>query len=160
MSDGLGKAVGSGVPIVFNGEHLILEPMTLRDYGLIEQHIIQKRVNPVEKVRPMLDGLSDEAQKHLLSLAYADLKGSTTATLEESTAFIDSIEGVAFTLWILLNKSMPGKYTLPAVQEIVNAMTPEELSKVMNARDQAAGTDELGNSTGQRRAKRKSTRSR
>lgn len=149
MSEGLARVAAGSVPVFFDGQTLLLDPMTLHDFGTIEQHLLSKRTNPVEAVKPLLDGLNIEVQKHLLDLAYADLRQNTTIAFDELSRFLMSVDGVSMSLWLGFNRSYPGKYTLERVTEIVNSMTQDELSKLVIARDQAAGIDDLGNSTGQ-----------
>lgn len=149
MSDGLARVAGGAVPVFFDGHTVVLMPLTLNDFATVEQHLLAKRENPVEKVKPLLAGLDIEVQKHLLDLAYADLKSSTTIPFEELSGFLSSVEGTAFSLWLCFNRSNPGKWTLERIREILGEMTEEQLSRLMMARDQAAGIDDLGNSTGQ-----------
>lgn len=145
MSDGLARVAGGGVPIEFAGELIVLQPMNLRDLATVEQHLLNRRKNPMEMVKEMIPGLSVEVQKHLLELAYHDMKNSTTVPAEEVTRFLETVEGVAFSLWLVLERSHPGKFTFEKVHEIVKDMTPDQLNSTINAKSQADGTDLLGN---------------
>lgn len=149
MSDGLARAAGGGVPIFFDGQTILLQPLTLKDFAAVEQYLLSKRQNPLDMVKSKLAGLDIETQKYLLELAYEDAKRQTTISASEAGEFIDSVDGLAFTLWLVLERSHQGRWTLERVNEIVKSMTPTEIQEMLRLRDQASGLDDLGNSTGQ-----------
>lgn len=149
MSDGLARVAGGGVPIEFDGETLILPSLTLRDFATLEQHLLAKRENPLDVVREKMAGLSLEVQKHLIDVAYADMRRNTTVSPEEVDAYMGTTEGLAFTIWLALSRGYPGRWTLEQIENKINDMDVKSVHKMLRARDQAAGIDELGNSTGQ-----------
>lgn len=149
MSDGLARVAGGGVPIEFDGETLILPSLTLRDFATLEQHLLARRENPIDIVKEKMVGLSLEMQKHLMDLAYADMRRSTTVSPEEVDAWMGTTEGLAFTIWMALSRGYPGRWTLEQIESKINDMDVKGVHKMLRARDQAAGIDELGNSTGQ-----------
>lgn len=149
MSDGLARVAGGGVPIEFDGVSLVLPPMTVNHYATIEQHLLMQRPNPVELAKSILQGLDVEVQKHIMELAYHEMKHSTTIPPDELFRYLSSIEGLKFTIWMLLNDLHPGRWTQKRVGEIFNSMTNDQIGMFIKARDQSSGIDELGNSTGQ-----------
>ena len=197
--DGLGRAIGAGVPIQFNGETLILDGVTVGDFGLIEQHLLAQRPNPMDIVRPQAMAFMREAtllipvvaarQKRIEALqALPKPNGKESAELSELqaaisvdeamrseciamaeklmadarteamkknkipprevAAWLDTVEGVTFTIWLKLDQKYPGKYTLQQTQAIMQAMHESDRERVKKLRDQASAFDELGNSTG------------
>ena len=149
MAEGMSRVAGSGIPIHFDGVDLVLPALNIQDYGVVEQHILSNRINPIEAIKSHLNGLSPEAQNHLLSLAYDEFRNNTTVSLPELSSFLSSREGTALSLWLLLERAKPGKWTRARVKEILESMTDEDVTRLLLSRDQAAGVDDLGNSTGQ-----------
>lgn len=151
--EGLARAAGSGVPIKFKGETIILPPLTLGDLGTIEQHILAERPNPLDLVKDVIKDLPADLAKDLLDKAYKDAKRTRSATAEEVAEYLDTLSGLAFSFWVALQKKYGDRFKLEEVYEIMAAMDEKELEKMRQARDQASGLDERGNSTGQTRAK-------
>ena len=155
MAEGLARVTSAGVPIEFDGETVLLPPLSLQDYGVIEQHILSKRPNPLKAVKEVLEGLDVEVQKHLLELAYQDMKSGSTATAAELVRFTNSTDGISMVLWLGFRKTQPGRWTLDQIQEIIGKLDASEVQKYIEASGQASGTDELGNSIGQTSASAK-----
>lgn len=147
--DGVARPSGAGVTITFGGETLILEALTLKDFGLIENHLLSQRQNPLLVVRDVIGDLPPEMADKLLDKAYRDAKKMNEVAAEEVAEWIDTFNGMAFSLWLSLEKRYAGRFTLDNVLEIMEAISEEELEDLKNLRDQAAGLDELGNSTGE-----------
>ncbi len=61
--DGLARASGAGVPISFEGETLILDPIVLNDYGVIEQYLLKKtRPNIIALATEVADDITTKAE--------------------------------------------------------------------------------------------------
>lgn len=174
--DALARATAAGVPVEFDGQTLLLDPLRLQDIGTIEQHLLKGRPNLLtqaaqagreinrlareeieeipaddpkreEKARE----IKEEARAQIDSMqakAVAEARKVNKATPEELGNFLDSPEGLGFCLWLVFNRRYPGKFTLERINEIVTDIGDEALANLMQARDQAAGVDHLGNSTG------------
>ncbi len=197
--EGLGRAIGAGVPIEFGGETLILDGLTYADFGTIEQHLLSKRPNPMAEARaeageflkeaarlaPVivnleaedkaigklekpspelmarakeLDGLLDE--QRALRDSYLEMADKIVASAREEARklnklsftevgqWMDTLEGVVFTLWLKLEQRYPGRFSLTAVGDTIMQEGTEKVERVRALRDQASGLDDLGNSTG------------
>jgi len=147
MSD-LPRAAGSGVPVKIRGETLLIAPLTLRDIGTIKQHLLKRWTNPIELVMPSVKDLPEPLARELLFRAYDDAKKLEKVSDADVDAFTVSVEGLAFQLWLSLQHSYSGKYTLEDVEQLLDGLTPEEVSGLAAAMQQASGMDDLGNSTG------------
>ncbi len=170
MSDGLGRAMGAGVPINFGGETLILDPLTLKDLGVIEQHLLRSRRTSLDVGREQVQEiwadkalpaeLKTELCKAAVQHAQDEARKQNTVSREDIVRWLDSSEGLGFTLWLLINKRQPGKYSLEQVRDIVGKLDEDGVRELLKARDQASGIDELGNSTGPAQQKTRKTRRR
>ncbi len=77
--DGLARASGAGVPIEFDGETLILDPIVLNDYGIIEQHLLKRtRPNIIALATEVADDISAKAET-AAELALKDNPNDPTA---------------------------------------------------------------------------------
>jgi hypothetical protein len=105
----------------------------------------------VEARRKKAQAIAEEARGQAESIknqAFAETRKISKISREEFSDWIDSFEGVAFSLWLDWSERYPGKYTLEQITKILNKMGNEHLATMIAARDQASGTDDLGNSTG------------
>lgn len=183
--DGLGRAVGAGVPMEFGGEMVVLDPLRIEDFGLVEQHLLSKRESPLtvgqRQAEELLGKAADfqrqtakqpandaeklammaqieraqllqqfylELAKDVLTKSRSEARKENTVPPQEVVAWIGTIDGLVFTIWLKLHQRYPGKFSLERVREIVLAKTEEELAQLARLRDQASGIDDLGNSTG------------
>lgn len=175
--DGLARVAGSGIPIDFDGETLFLDPPSLRDYGALEQHLLTKRPNVIveatianrqlakmarEEAAAVPDGpdaqairmqIVTEAREQadaIMNKAMAQVAKVNKISPQEVADFGDCPEGFAFLLWLKLSNRYPNRnFTLKHVTEVCEKMADEDFARMLALRDQAAGTDILGNSTGQ-----------
>ena len=57
--DGVSRPSGAGVPFEFNGKTLIFEPLGLKDFGVIEQHLLSKQKNSMQIMKEILVEMAD-----------------------------------------------------------------------------------------------------
>jgi hypothetical protein len=138
------------------GETVILPGMSLEDYGVVENHLLNLRRDQLIEVGAKMcaslkeRGLDDLAEAEL-SLARQDAREVRSIPHEEAEAWMNTYEGAAFTIWILLDRSHPGKYSLEQCRQAIAEKAKANanaLEKLNDKRRQAAGTDTAGNSTG------------
>ncbi len=182
--DGLSRVTGAPVTIRFQGEDLFLDPITLQDYGAIEQHLLRlPRPNVMALAEEAVDQLNDRAQgkinkllaepfkddsdkeaavakaktisdtakqrsEALLSRALDAAKKNNTIAQDEISGWIDSVAGLSFCLWLKLSQRYPGRFSLEDVSEIIGQYGEDQRAQLIKDRDQASGSDQLGNSTG------------
>lgn len=147
--EGLGRAAGSGVPIRLRGETVILPPLNLKDMGVIEQHLLKTRPNPLKAAVEVIKDLPHDLARELLFKAHDDARRGNSVTAQEVALYLDTLSGLGFSLWTALKKEYGEKYSLDDVYDAVESLGTEDVQDLKDARDQASGVDELGNSTGQ-----------
>lgn len=153
--NGLSRASGAPVPITFAGKKLLLDPLGLRDFGTIENYMLDARPNPLEVVAATVQKFDDSGNhklaEKLLERAYEDAKKNNKIPPEEVAAWIDTVEGVGFTIWLSLSKRYGSEYPMELCMDIVQQLAEdniEGLEKLKEQRDMASTLDEAGNSTG------------
>ena len=142
--DGLGRAGASPVVIRLGGKDYLMHPLTLRDFGTVEQHLLSQRPNILKEVAEASAGLPPEQAKMLLDRAYEDMKKGNTIPATEVAECVDTFEGMVFTVWLSLQKEQKD-ITLDEVMELLSSMSEEEMENLKNQRDVASGLDAAGN---------------
>ena len=145
--DGMGRAAGSPVVMKLGGKDYKMSALTLRDFGTIEQHLLRKRPNVLKVVGEAVKDLPAEHAKLLLDKAYEDMKRGNTIPATEVAEWVDTFEGMVFSVWLAISKNHP-ELALDDVMDIMSSMTEEEMEELKELRDVASGLDESGNSTG------------
>lgn len=156
LSDDLGRAAGSGVPFRFNGEDLVFPPITLEILGELRQWLLSQRKSAqdvlaehIERLQQTLgDRLTPELIEKMVESSMAAGRKLAIITDEEFAAYIDTVDGLAMSVWLALDRRYPKRFTKEDVVKIVGGMNRDEQQRLFRVRDQAAGMDDLGNSTG------------
>ena len=143
--DGLAKPAGSGIPIKFNGEDLVLDALGIEDLGVIENHLLSKRKNPLDVAKQAFPGLPPELAEKLLERAYTDALKVAVVTTQEVFEYIDTLEGMRYTIWLALEKRYPGRFSLDKIGAVLDQMDDEALEELKNKRAISSGLDQLGN---------------
>ena len=147
MSDGLARAGGGAGTIELDGKKYILEPIGIKDFATIEQYFLSTKPDPLAAIVERKNVLPKEDYDRLLDKAYVDATKANKATQKEIQEWIDSPEGICYTLWISLQKRYPDM-THELIEQLVDKMGEDTLKELMNERDKASGLDQRGNSTG------------
>jgi len=95
-------------------------------------------------VRDQLLGIAEK----LLSDARRDACKKNYIPAKEVGAWLDSLEGLVFSVWMKLDQRYPQRFSLTETCRIIQAMTQQDRERLKSLRDQASGFDDLGNSTG------------
>lgn len=146
--DGLSRAVGSGLPWTVGDVTYMLRPITLDDYGTIENILLEARKSPIQLAKESLSGLSADLQKALLADALKmEVTRKNYVSSTEIAEFIDSKPGVIYIIWLMLRREQPGM-TRERVAELINKLNEDKMQKLIELRDQVSGLGAMGNSTG------------
>lgn len=152
LDDDLGRAAGSGVPFKFNGEDLVFPPITMEILGELRQWLLTQRKSPqavlAEHLESLGDKLTPELVEKMVESSMAAARKLAIVSDEEFAAYIDTLDGLAMSIWLALDRRYPKRFTKDDVVQIVKNMDRQGQEKLFRVRDQAAGMDELGNSTG------------
>jgi hypothetical protein len=132
------------------GRELRFAPLRLCDYGVIERRIVAARVDPLEPVRPRLEGLSEPLQRHLLGAAYDELRRGERVSLAELNDWLATLAGQLDVFWLSLRRGLPD-LTRDEAELLFDAALAQraDLPRLLRA----AGGAPLGNSWGQARVK-------
>jgi hypothetical protein len=150
-----------------DGKTYLIGPFDLGDFGSVEAYLIRKRRKErLQLISDMRGDLPEDlwreewekAKVEAQTITKIDPKeiggwdeigedGKTVVTHHDG--WLDTREGLAYTLWLMLERKYPGEFTLETLQTKITEMALTEFEELKIARDQTAGLDEAGkNSTG------------
>lgn len=146
--DGLARASGAPVPFSFRGETYLLAGLTLNDFGVMEQHLLAQKPNPVKIVAEAYKDLPQSVADALIKQAYADAK--EVCMISQSTIFswLQTFAGKSFSFWLSLRHNHP-TMTEPQALHLFSSMSDAERDDVVAKVAQASGIDFRGNLSGQ-----------
>lgn len=146
----LALPIGSGISIKWEGQTYILEPLTLKDFGVIEHECLRrKRDTKMQTVVSLYGKIPDEMFVAQLDKVRAESEKMVVADVEVQEWIDSTRDGLCFTLWLALDRRYPGKFSLERMLEVMYAqVTEEQMAALLAARDQACGLDDAGKDTG------------
>ena len=128
---------------------LIDESQIIKDKDTLEEIrlFLNFQLNNKFLITLILVGQPELLEKMIESSMAAARKVAVVSD-EEFAAYIDTIDGLAMSVWLALDRRYPKKFSRDDVLKIVGEMDRQEQERLFRVRDQAAGMDSLGNSTG------------
>lgn len=151
-SDDLGRAAGSGVPIRFGDEDLVLPAITMEIIGEVRQYLLSLRKSPQQVFREFVvelgDLLTPEDKEKMLADSLKAARELNFVRDEELQAYLNSTEGLAMVFWLAFERRYPGKFTRDDVAKIMMSLGPADVARMFELMDQASGMGDQGNSTG------------
>ena len=122
--DGLNQLTAADHTVEIGGRTYRLGPLTLRDYGEIENRVVSQRPDPVAVALRSLEGLSPRQQEFLLGRAYDRAVSTRRATAAEVDQWKRTPEGFCYLFWLMVRKGHP-KITLKRAAELVEQLAGE-----------------------------------
>lgn len=141
--DGLHTLSASTHRVTVGGREIYLAPLRLVDYATIERHLLDQRPDPLAAVLARLPEFDGPQLRHLLELAYDDLRRGPRIAHAELFEWIDTHEGQIYRLWLSWRREDPSA-TLADVEQALQGATPAEEAALREALEQLAG-DPRGN---------------
>jgi hypothetical protein len=148
--DGMARALGGSATIKWNGKTYELPPLVMRDWATIENECLRrKRDAKIEAISALHGKIPDAVWEKRCDIVFKECETLSEIPAQEVQNWIDSNEGLVFTLWLSFEKKYPGEFSPEDMLEVITSqMTDEEVAKLVAARDQANGLDSAGNETG------------
>ena len=147
MSEALARAAAGSLSVDIEGKKYILAPLTMVDFATIEQEYIRRKPDPIRKVAEYKDALCDSDYQRLLDKAYGEATAANQATPVEVSEWMDTKEGLAYSIWLSLLKTYP-QIEYEFIDKVFQRMSDEVIEKMIADRDQSSGVDNRGNLTG------------
>jgi len=146
---GLNQLTAADHTVTIAGRTYRLSPLTLADYGEIENRILAKRPDPLAVVREKFDGLTESQQQFLLGRAYDRAAAAQLVTAEELRQWRDTPEGICYRFWLMVRKSKP-EITLEEASELLRQAIDQHGPEIRRRMDEVNALP-VGNSSGRTR---------
>ena len=122
MSDGLHNVAAVPFDVEIGGKTYKLNPLTIGLYAQIGEHVLSLRVDPLDHISGKIEHL-DEASKSIL-LKHAldtslDMASQPRASSAEVDAFINSVDGMTYIIWKLVEPHHPEVDSLEKAQGLL-----------------------------------------
>jgi len=147
---GMALPAGAGVHVNFGGEDLILSPLSVEDLGVIENKLREKRRSrdPIGMITKHLANMPPELAEKLATRAYEDAMKVDEIPAEEVAEWMDTLDGMSFTIWLALEKRYPARFSIKDCYAIMEKMAEDDLERLKQQQLMSSGLDERGNSSG------------
>jgi hypothetical protein len=171
------QTTNAPAPIIFLGQQLLLDPLTLVDGAIIERHLLTLRPNLLSQANRAARMIVDEAKAEAAAISADDpdrdakaeeLIGEAQAqaenllnravdhasriekiTPDELKPWLDSLDGVAFCCWLKLSQRYgAAKFTLETVTAEFQRLGDESLANYIAARDRVARSGVVASTDG------------
>ena len=149
MSDGLHNIAGAPGTIELNGKRYRAGKVTLGAQAEIEAHVISLQPDIVQSAIKSIERLPardrDKYGKAIIDAAIKQLDKRSAASAEQVSDFLNSFDGAAFLLWLIIREHQPEFNTPEAAGKLIEGIP---LNEVQRRIDQASGLANLKNSAG------------
>jgi hypothetical protein len=116
--DGLSRLTAAACTFRAGGRTYRLAPLTLADYGEIENRIVASRPDPLRGVRARLAGRPADERREELGRALDQLCAMRRVTLGDLDRWWQTPDGLCYRFWLMLRKEQPGM-TLEAAAAVL-----------------------------------------
>ena len=131
------------------GRDYLVEPLQLGDLGTIQNHLALKHHDLLGAAGRAAIGLPPDVQKMMIGEAVREHRRTSEVTIDDCLAWAtNTLDGLAFTFWLLIEKKYPGALTADRMRALLVAMSLPELQQMSRKLATAGGVDQVGNSTG------------
>jgi hypothetical protein len=127
--DGLNQITAAGHTVTIAGRTYRLGPLTLEDYGEIENRILAGRPDPLAVALDKLDRLDEQQQRTLLARAYDEAVKCPMVTIAELERWRETPQGFCYRFWLMIRKHQP-EITLERAAELIEQLGAEARAEV------------------------------
>ena len=146
---GLSQLTAAEHSVTVAGRTYRLAPLTLADYGEIENRLLARRPDPLAVAVEKLDGLDEKQQEFLLGRAYDRAVSTRLMTAGELEQWRKTPEGLCYRFWLMARKAQP-QLTLEEAAEVVGQLLDEDEATFRRRMDDC-GAAPVGNCSGRAR---------
>ena len=139
--DGLNVLTAAPWRQTIDGVDYWMEPLTLGDWGIIEQRLLKGRRNPLEVAKENLAGLKPDEKRALLESALKQASSAQKATADELMDYTATPPGMGLKFWLSIRKQNP-QITEARAAELLNILDEESFAKLRAEIEGASGTAE------------------
>ena len=123
--NGLNQLTASAQTIMAGGQTYRLAPLTLADYGEIENRILAARGDPLAELPPKLAERAEEEQRGELGRVFDAVCSARRVTLGDLDRWWQTPEGFCYRFWLMIRKDQP-RMTLEASTALIRQIPAED----------------------------------
>ena len=127
--DGLSLLTAAPCAIAAGGRTFLLAPLTLTDYGEIENRILAGRADPLAGIRARLAQLDAARRREELGRVFDEVGSARRVTLGDLDRWWQTTDGFRYRFWLMLRKHQPTA-TRETAAELLRQMSGEELAEL------------------------------
>jgi len=139
--DGLNALTAAPWRETIDGVDYWMEPLTLGDWGIIEEHLARQRRNPLEVAKENLAGLAADEKRALLASALEQASGAGRVTADELMDYTATPEGLGLMFWLSIRKQNP-QISEGWAAELLGILDAESAARLRAEIEGASGTAE------------------
>jgi hypothetical protein len=129
MND-LANLTGQPQKLAVDGRTYLIRPLTLDDFGALQQWVNEQFPDPMAIAQASLNGLSVEAQKFLIKEAFAAAsRPKPKLGTPEADALTNSLDGLREMLFLMIRRDDPS-FTREAAVALYGKITPADINTV------------------------------
>ena len=156
--DGISGPAAGQVALHFFGRDYLIGPVTLADFGTVERYLLaHNRRDVLHGIVTACGPLPASLLREQWERARGRLADVLAVPERELLAWLNTVDGVTFLLWLLLDRTDPGARTIAAVRREFNSLPESSQTEVIDAVIAAASLDLVGK-TLERRTRRNRNR--
>jgi len=144
MSGGLNRATAAPQLMELGGETYEIHPLTMQDFGMLENAYLERKPNPLKAVVELKGQLPDDDYKELLERAYKDATKANKATPDEIQEWLETREGITMSMWLSIRKGRKD-FTMDDCELLITEIGEKQLADLQETQAAVSGIDELGN---------------
>jgi hypothetical protein len=137
--DGQHRVAGVPGEITISGKTYRLSPPTLRMRADIIAHLASQRKSPIEVLPGLLEKLPAEYHDQVIRATIQQATAGRLVLDEDFREYLNSFEGTAHLLWLLLRTNHPELDSLAKVLALVEEFHDKNLLELWGRIDQATG---------------------
>lgn len=139
----------AAVTITLGGQQYQLRRATVAVIHAAEAEVLTTRTNPLAEAAKVAASLPAEQAKLVWELAFDRLANAKPVTVEELTAWLESVPGVSWFIWYMIQDD-PQAPSRQEVARLVTQLDLGELQALAASVMASLGTNDLKNSSGRR----------
>ena len=145
------RAIGAGTVIRLNGKDYKTDPLGIRDFGLVINHLRSKKPDLIKSAAESIRGMDPQTAEIVMREAVKHTGQIHDISIDDAIRFVqETLEGLSLGLWISIDKHYPGEFaTAEDVEECLKDLNQQQAEELTDSLQRASGHDSVGNSTGQ-----------
>lgn len=134
---------------IINGKEYTLRPITIGIYSEMEAFIVSRKPDPLAVASEAVKRLPSSQHDAVWKAAMSQAVNNRTVTADETSAFENSVDGLAWKVWQCVKHDHPEIKSLQDAKALLIEAGEEHFEELARAAEIASGEADLKKSSGQ-----------